>query len=44
VDLNKAPAHLVAFWDKTGTPEKDRKVEMAHWQKNQGRQAGQVRR
>jgi len=44
VDISKAPAHLVSFWDKTGTSEADRIKEMGYWQKNQGRERGQVRK
>lgn len=35
VDLTKAPAHLLAFWDRTGTPPADREREMGYWLKGQ---------
>jgi hypothetical protein len=33
VDVSKAPAHLVAYWDRTGTSAKDREAEMGYWMK-----------
>jgi len=35
LDINKAPAHLIAYWNRTHTSQADREDEFRRWQKRQ---------